>query len=291
MIDSSAGIELFGSASPVIIEGLHAGDVASTFKNYLGMFYRGKRYPDALSGLLQEVEEGNISNPALRFVEQYQSLFREFETYLRTDKESIVAKAIFNQRLAQGIAVAQTDSDIGEKAMKFIEIVRAMGFTGIELGRACNNALNGARTHAGLMSEFDRHGYQILMPNTDDPREVSIWDVAGGTDFVAVKMEGRKVRSVVLVDAKSDAGSSGSDSNNYRIEIHSKNDRRSGLWHAIARSALDHLDMEISDMEIPDDIVLRHMNITLHGHTMDDLGGIIDSRVGNQLMNAVGKNF
>lgn len=291
MIDSSAGSELFGSASPEIIGGLQAGEVAGAFSNYLGMYYRGKPYPDALSGLLQEVEQGNMGNPALRFVEQYQPLFREFETYLRTNRESIVAKAILNQRLAQSLSAAQSDYAIGENAMKFIEIVDTMRTADIELGKACSKALNGARSQAGLMGEFERHEYQILMPNTDDPEEVSLWDVHGGTDFVAVKMQGKKVMAVVLVDAKSDAGSSGSFSNNYRIEIHPNTDRRIELWNQIAASALDRLANEIPGLVVSDNLVLRHMNIILHGRTMDELGRIKDYTMGNQLMQAVEKNF
>lgn len=291
MIDSSAGIELFGSASPDIIGGLQPAEVAGAFSTYLGMFYRGVRYPDALSGLLREVEEGSKGNPALTFVKQYQPLFLELEAYLRTNKESTVAKATLNQRLAQGLSAALTEFEIGENAMKFIEIVAAMRTANIELGKACSKALNGARAQCGLMGEFERHEYKILIPDTDDTEEVSLWDVRGGTDFVAVKMQGTKVMAVVLVDAKSDAGSFGSSSNNYRIETHSNADRRIELWNEIAASALSRLAHEIPGLEVSDNLALRHMNIILHGRTMDELGKIKDYTIGNWLMQAVEKNF
>ena len=280
----SSAVEWFAQASPY--QAYPPVSVAQAFGNQL-KFFPGRPHSEAFSKLLENAtsREGDPEDPVGQFLRSYEPIFREFESMFSRDREATEARAVFNQQLAQGLYIAHERYDIQEPAIRFVQTIRAMNDAKIPLGVACNLIVSGARAHAGLMEVFQRNGYSIAMPDSDNLNEVSLWDNQAGTDFVAHKV-GETAEALLLIDAKSDSSwTPGNFYRGYNYVVASGNNRNKRVWNTVATSALHHLGGRGSERT-----GVEHVVISLQNPEMDDLGSISQD-LGRQLIHSLEKKL
>lgn len=264
----------FGSSGPP----LDVRSVVQATRNMLDLHTAGRvTHAQRLQGLASAAHEA--ANPATEYRDRYRELFSRFETILSSDREAIVAKAIFNQQLAQSLWRVQTDYRIAGGAEEFVTIIRAMDAAGIPLGIACNKVVSGARAQAGLMHVFDESGYHVVVPDPSKQNEVKEWDVEAGVDLVAFD---EKNLVLYLIDAKSDSHERDEyDYRPYHYEFDKEtNGRNADKYQKVAKQAMKKLEQSASRVQF------CHVTITLHNDAMDNLG-IIDNEVGTGLIHSL----
>ena len=274
-------VELFGRGIPATLTGKRPECLAEAFENHLYLYHSGKAFTEALTDLLREARStGKTSNPVLGFLQGYEPVFRAYEKILPTE-ESIKAKAIFNQQLAQGLFLAQNDPETRETAVLFVQTIGAMDKAEVPLGVACDIYLSGARAQAGLMRVFSDQSYMLFLPDVHNPDEVWEWDVRGGVDFAVVDSQ---KRWVLLVDAKSDSAK-GDDRLDFCYHFRNPQEARARVMIEIARSV-----MQKDGVQGGYKAGIYPIEIKLHNRAMNELG-VIAGRLSRQLVHSIEKKL
>lgn len=195
-----AGIALMGETAS------NPTALANAFRRvFKGEEFYCMPYPKALTRLLREAKGGQATGDQYRdrvlaFLRSFQPLFAAFEAAWHISKEDIVAKACFNQSLAQGLFALQGKGSAEQQpAILFLQTIEAMTTAEVQLGVACHELLKGARAQAGVMQFLHDAGYKVFVPDFENRAEVEQWDVRGGSDVVAIHPSGN---ALFLIDAK-----------------------------------------------------------------------------------------
>lgn len=256
-------IELFGSGIPKSLIGMHPENLARDFSTYM-QGLSSSTYRETLTELLlQSGTEGETTSLINRFIRHYKPLLERFERIFRSE-DLTRDRALFSQKLAQGLFLAQEDPEVASSAMFFINTIGAMNDADIGLGIACNIYLTGARAHAGLMHGFEKEGYAIVMPDVDNPSEVYEWDVKASVDFVAIHPSG----TVLLIDAKIDSSLKDAPYvKPYTYVVDNISENKKNGARAIAASALKSAGFQNGKN-------LVHLTIIIREECLDSLGRI-----------------
>lgn len=254
MGDASSAIELFGSAQAP----MRPLSVGQAFASRAGVSEQfGTRIPGQLAEIIKSASASRETDPEKLhgFINAFIGIFRAFETVL--PEHDPVKRAMWNQKLAQGLFFARGTAQTESNARAFVQVIQAMNDAQSQLGIAMNQILTGARAQAGLMHLFDEAGFEIRMLDCDNGQEIKEWDVRGGTDFIAID---RSRRLIYYIDAKSKT-------------------ERPSAWNKPS-----HYDKVALPQE--KEYARYHLTITLRFDTMDELG-TIEGNVGAQMLHSL----
>jgi hypothetical protein len=258
-------------------------------------------YGWAMSG---EGEEQDSRDERLtrRFIRSYATLIEDFADQISVGaekREDIVVKAVFNQRLAQSLFVVNRSGDyeLRRKAEVFTNVIEALSMSGTSMGIEAKKALAGARAQAGAMKVLSEAGYQVIVPDTENEKEVETWDVLGMADFVAIPPWGGEI---ICVDVKGrlNVKEGGIESNirltgvkgrRYRFDSsYNYNEDRINAVRQIKKGVLDmRLEGEMGKKVRDEDVFQVVLNIPTDELYLSRLGVVKDETVADGIVDKV----
>ncbi len=127
-----------------------------------------------------------------------QALFAEKEKGPEKTEQFKLKQSIFNQKLSLYFYLASNRRDSSYEAANLLSyLAQAVGELDLPGGKDLLVILNGARAQAAICSTLTEAGYEITLPDFNDPEEMKSWDLHG-IDLVAISPN----RRIILIDAK-----------------------------------------------------------------------------------------